>query len=159
MECRRVSSVFLGAASLCVVLGVSACKNNDAVLGVVQVVPPPPGSGIPVSLSGDIQPIFNNNCAFAGCHAGASPAVNLSLEAGKTFDPNLGLVNVSSFEAPSLKRVEPGNAAGSYVVHKLEGTQASVGGSGSRMPLGFPPLAGAEIQLIKDWIDQGAQNN
>ena len=153
MRRRLGAFVLLGCAGSCLTL--PACTNEDAVLGDPAVLPPP---GIQVSLSGDIQPIFNNNCAFSGCHAGALPAQNLSLEAGNTFAAN-GLVDVTSLEAPALKRVAPGNSAASYLVHKLEGTQASVGGGGNRMPLGAQPLAGVEIQLIKDWIDQGAQDN
>ena len=144
----------LGSVASC--LALAACSNDDAVLGDPAVLPPP---GIQVSLSGDVQPIFSNSCALSGCHAGATPAQNLNLEAGNTFTANLGLVNVPSLEAPALKRVEPGNSAASYVVHKLEGTQASVGGIGNQMPLGVQPLADVEIQIIKDWIDQGAQDN
>ena len=149
--------VFLRGAGACMALGLAGCTNGDAVLGVSRDVPPP--AGIPISLSRDIQPIFNKNCTFSGCHAGTLPAQNLSLEAGKTFDPILGPVSVPSTEAPTLKRIEPGNSVGSYLVHKLEGTQASFGGSGDQMPQGAAPLAGVEIQLIKDWIDQGAQDN
>ena len=51
--------------------------------------------------------------------------------------------------------VVPGNGAGSNIVKKLLGTA----GFGSRMPQGEAPMTGTEIQMIADWIDQGAKNN
>jgi len=49
------------------------------------------GQNIPatVSFSTQIQPIFTQNCAFSGCHAGTSPAAGLNLEDGKAHG-NLG---------------------------------------------------------------------
>jgi hypothetical protein len=46
----------------------------------------------------------------------------------------------------------------SYLYHKITGTQASVGGSGERMPRGGQ-LSDAEIQTIRAWIAQGALDN
>ena len=50
----------------------------------------------------------------------------------------------------------PGDANGSYLIHKLEGRSDIVG---SRMPLGGPFLAQADIDVIRTWIAQGAPNN
>ena len=83
----------------------------------------------------------------------------MSLEAGGIYDPVLGAVGVASREAPGLKRIDPGSSLSSYLVAKLEDKQASVGGIGDRMPLGAPPLDPIEIQVIREWIDQGAQDN
>lgn len=113
-----------------------------------------PDPGLTISLSGDVQPIFSNNCALTFCH-GDFPQFGLDLRPSSAWG---SLVDVPSAEAP-LDRVEPGDSALSYLVHKLEGTQASVGGSGDPMPFGGPPLPPAEIQLIRSWIDQGAADN
>ncbi|MCI0658991.1 MAG: hypothetical protein L0170_18210 [Acidobacteria bacterium] len=83
----------------------------------------------------------------------------MSLESGKIFDPVVGAVGVPSQEAPGLKRIDPGSSVSSYLVAKLEGNQTTVGGTGDRMPLGSPPLDPIEIQVIREWIDQGAQDN
>ena len=48
------------------------------------------------------------------------------------------------------------DSANSYIVHKLEG---AAGISGSRMPLGGPFLDQATIDQVKQWIDDGAQDN
>ena len=134
---------------------IGACRNDDAVLGVTTPLPP----GATLRLSRDVQPIFNRSCALSGCHAGTFPAEGMSLEAARIFDPMGGAVDVPSLEAPFLKRIDPSSSATSYLVAKLEGNQAIVGGSGSTMPLGAPPLFPVEIQVIRDWIDQGAQDN
>ena len=43
----------------------------------------------------------------------------------------------------------------SYVVDKLEGTQAV----GVRMPSGGAPLSALNLQLVRKWIEAGALNN
>ena len=114
---------------------------------------PPPG--VPVSLSKDVQPIFAAaKCAQSGCHAPLAPQVNLVLD--NAADSDLFLVNITAMEAPSLKRVTPFSSGNSYLINKLLGTGGSVGGSGTVMPLGLPALPNADIQIIRDWIDQGA---
>jgi hypothetical protein len=63
------------------------------------------------------------------------------------------LVGVASAQVPSVLRVAPGNAAASYLIQKLEGTAAV----GARMPLNGTPLAQADINIIRQWITDGAQ--
>jgi hypothetical protein len=142
-----------GAFVLALLLGLaaalSACTNENPSLRIISVLPP---ANTPISFSADVQPIFSRSCAKSGCHAGAGVQQGLSLESGKSYTL---LVGVASMEDPSLKRVDPGRSDLSYLIDKLEGT-----GLGDRMPLGGPPfLPDAEVQLIKDWIDQGAPNN
>jgi len=62
------------------------------------------------------------------------------------------LVNVTSIQEPTFKRVLPGNADDSYIIHKLEGTQQV----GNRMPFGGPFLDQATIDEVRDWIEAGA---
>ena len=138
------------AALLSAVLGVlpavSACTNESPSLRVMSIVPP---ANAAISFSADVQPIFTRSCARSGCHAGAVLSQGLSLEEGKSYDL---LVGVPSAEDPSLARVEPGDSDLSYLIKKIEGT-----GLGDRMPADGPPyLPDGEIQLIRDWIDQGA---
>jgi hypothetical protein len=58
-----------------------------------------------------------------------------------------------------MKRVQPFQPDSSYLVHKIQGDQAGVGGQGGRMPLGMAPLAQQQIDLIRAWITAGAKNN
>ena len=151
-------AAFLAAAT-------NGCSNKDAVLGVQRIINPPSGS---VSFSADVQPIFTQNCAFPGCHA--SPLGGpMSLVDGDSY---ASLVNAASCETSILKRVLPGDSALSYLIIKLKGLQnqvtscqscllpgETITNCGSGMPRSLPPLPDAEIQLISDWIDQGAANN
>ena len=110
-----------------------------------------------VTLSSHVQPIFSVSCALSGCHAGANPAEMQNLSAGQALS---NIVNVVSVQAnPAMNRVTPGDPAQSYLVHKIEGTQGSVGGSGSRMPLTGSPLSANQIAIIRSWITKGALDN
>lgn len=100
-----------------------------------------------VDFDTQIQPIFTSRCT--GCHNVSSAPHGLILSEGRSYDL---LVNVASKEVPSLKRVKPGDPNNSYLVQKVEGT-AAVGG---QMPLGRTPLTEAQIDLIRDWISEGA---
>ena len=92
--------------------------------------------------------VFTPVCT--GCHAGGAAPQGLRLDATNSFAM---LVGVASAEAPAVKRVAPGDATNSYLIHKLEGHQAV----GARMPFGGPYLDATTIALIRQWIDNGAQ--
>ncbi len=109
-----------------------------------------------VTLSRDVQPIFTGNCTFSGCHAGSSPEQGMSLSAGQAFG---SVVNVAARQLPGMNRVTPNQPDNSYLVHKVQGTHLAVGGSGSRMPLNRSPLSQSDIDLIRAWIQAGAQPN
>jgi hypothetical protein len=109
-----------------------------------------------VSFASEIQPIFSNSCAFSGCHGGGSPAMGMNLTAGQAY---ANIVDVASVELPSMDRIEPGMPDLSYLIHKIQGTQVSVGGSGERMPRGGAPLSQTTIDLVRLWVTQGAQDN
>jgi hypothetical protein len=114
------------------------------------------GGGSAMGFAAEVQPIFTANCAFSGCHAGASPAQGMNLSAGQAY---ANIVNVAANEAAGLMRVLPGQPDSSYLVHKIQGTQSTVGGSGGRMPLGASALSQTQIDTIRRWITDGAQNN
>ncbi len=133
-----------------------ACSNEDAVL-VDDLINPIP-LGDEVSLSEDVQPLFTFSCAVAGCHDRASASGGQVLEEGSLFDAGTGIVGVASQGAPLL-RVQPFDSQASYLIHKLQGTQGNVGGKGDQMPLVGTPLNDDLIQDIRDWIDEGAQDN
>lgn len=103
-----------------------------------------------VSFSANVQPIFTNRCVNQGCHPGGSAPFPLA--SGPSY---ANLVNVQATSScTSDKRVLPGNAASSVLYRKISGTTC-----GNQMPLGLSPLPQAEIDLIRDWINQGALNN
>ena len=100
----------------------------------------------------DIQPIFDANCT-SGCHeVGGSAEGDLILDADLSY---LTTVGVESGQAP-MNIIEPGDSDASYLWHKLNDTHAAVGGSGTRMPRGNPPLSADDLDIIQTWIDEGA---
>jgi len=143
------------AAAVILAFAAAACANGGSTLGVQQIINPTPGA--PVSFATDVQPIFTNSCIFSGCHNSNDRAQGLVLQAGSSFSALLGSqgLGLRSTEDQNFFLVDPSHSAISYLILKLEGTQTS----GSQMPLSMPPLSSPTIQVIKDWIDQGALNN
>jgi hypothetical protein len=115
--------------------GVPSFSSMDAAYDVPLVV----------AVKGAIDQICSST---DGCH-GTSNQGHLFLSLDDEFSP---LINVPSFEEPSLLRVEPGHPDRSYVYMKL----ACEGGiEGGCMPLGsggIPRLA----RIFHDWIEAGA---
>ncbi|HZN11512.1 MAG TPA: DUF1549 domain-containing protein, partial [Blastocatellia bacterium] len=82
-----------------------------------------------------IEPIFVSACQ--SCHGPQKQMAGLRLDSKK-----LALAKV----------IVPGKAAESALYQRVAGL-----GDQARMPMGGPPLDAAQIALIKDWIDQGAE--
>jgi hypothetical protein len=116
-------------------------------------ISPPPQA---VSFASQIQPILTATCLGAQCHDASQPASGLNLTAGAAY---ASLVGIASTEAPctAYQLVAPGQPDQSYLVWKLQGSGAC--SSGSRMPKAMPALPAAQVQLIRDWIANGAPNN
>jgi hypothetical protein len=106
----------------------------------------------PVSFASQVQPIFTQNCALSGCHTGSGAQAGLNLSAGQAYGE---IVNQSAPGFPGATYVIPGNPDDSYLIRKLENRNIS----GAPMPDGGPPLSSATIQVIRNWIAQGAPNN
>jgi hypothetical protein len=81
----------------------------------------------------DIQPIFRASCS--PCHFGEKPKAEPPLDS-RTL---------------TLKLVVPGNSKDSRLVHRVLGLNGE-----ERMPLGREALSAAQIELLKRWIDEGA---
>jgi hypothetical protein len=99
-----------------------------------------------VSFSGQVQPIFNTNCA--SCHGSSG---GLSLSSTNSYS---SLVNIQAQSScTSLMRVLPNDPANSVLYKKVSSTSC-----GTQMPSGGT-LSASDIALIRDWISQGAKNN
>lgn len=109
-----------------------------------------------ISFTTSVQTVFTGNCV--GCHSGAGAPQGLNLVSGSSYAL---LVGQASGEVPPMNRVRPFRPDSSYLVHKIQGTQSTVGGSGARMPFGCTTncLPNATINTIRNWILQGAPNN
>lgn len=118
---------------------VSATISSGSALGIISAS----DGGVDISWGGSVSPILTPTCG--GCHppngggfSVASPATLMTTGA----------------DAPV---VIPGDGANSKLIDKLSSTSPIIGVA--RMPLGGPYLSAGTIDLIRQWIDQGAQNN
>ena len=100
-----------------------------------------------VSFSSDIQPILKNNCL--ACHQKGGQGYE---KTGLDMTSYEGLLKGTNFGAI----IEPGNSVSSTIMRLIEGrADKSI-----NMPHGEnKPLSQVEVDLIKKWIDQGANNN
>ncbi len=118
-----------------VIVSVGSSSSNSVSFKVITVVV------IVRSFANDILPRFTHY-GCAGCHGG---------NGGLFVDTQPHLLQGGD-HGPA---VIPGNADSSLIIKKLSPTPPF----GSRMPLGGPYLADTTIQVLKDWINQGALNN
>lgn len=107
------------------------------------------GSGV---LTADFQSIQDNvfTPICTKCHIGASAPQGLELDAGHSYAL---LVGVPSSEQPAVLRVAPGQPDNSYIIRKLQDTP---GITGQQMPYGGPYLPQSTIDVIRQWITNGA---
>jgi methionine-rich copper-binding protein CopC len=146
MHSRRT----LRASTIVATLALAACAGNGQGLDS-NGRPISEGSGGSGPLTADFQSIqdhvFTPICTV--CHAGANAPQGLRLDSTNSYDL---LVGVRSNEVSSLLRVKPGDPDHSYIIQKLEGHAAV----GARMPFGGPYLDQATIDVIRQWITDGA---
>jgi hypothetical protein len=93
--------------------------------------------------------------ACTNCHTnvGGAAGGNLVLLNAVAYDQ---LVNRPSTGRPALMLVRPGDPEASYLIHKLEGRSTI---DGLRMPLNPPFLTAGQVDVIRRWIENGAQRN
>jgi hypothetical protein len=104
-----------------------------------------------VSFSNQIQPIFENRSyGCTSCHGGTA---GLFLTRGQSYD-NLVNVQAQAGLCTDRKRVQPGNASVSVLFLRLSGFTC-----GDRMPQGANAISQSDLNLTRDWINQGARNN
>lgn len=127
---------------------VAACGGGNGSGDQPPPEPPPPSQFGP-NFSEIQAELFTPTCAVSGCHTGAAAPQGLRLDEANSYGL---LVDVESTEVPSILRVAPGDPDNSYLIQKLEGT-AEVG---EQMPLGGPALEQASIDVIRQWITDGA---
>ncbi len=107
-------------------------------LPVNPMNPGGPGPTPTVSFQNEVVPIFQANCTV--CH------------------PPYGGLDLTSYEnimsgGQSGAVVVPGDPNGSLLLQRINGNVTP------QMPLGGNPLPASDIQLISDWIAEGALNN
>ncbi len=100
-------------------------------------------AGVPawgaVDFAQQVHPIFVKKC-FA-CHSAAVKQGGLSVE-------TLAALTTGGVHGPSLV---PGSASESHLYRRVAGLAEP------RMPMGMTPLTEKEIDLVRDWINEGAK--
>ncbi|CAN5463595.1 hypothetical protein BH11BAC1_BH11BAC1_22050 [soil metagenome] len=89
----------------------------------------------------NVLPLFISNCAKSGCHDAASH------EDGIILDSYINIINTGDIEA--------GNPGAGKIVEKISETDPD----DIMPPPPNTPLTSAQINMITDWINQGALNN
>lgn len=97
--------------------------------------------------------VFTKSCAFSTCHGAFLPEQGMSLSEGQAYR---AIVNVESKTNPGRFRVVPSDPDNSILSQALLGP---VGTDLGRMPKDNPALDAQRIQLVHDWIEQGAPEN
>jgi hypothetical protein len=111
------------------------CSNADSDPAVV------------VSFSTDVHPLMTRPMGGCTCHQGKQTS---GLDISSYASLRRGGINSGE------KIIVAGAPCDSILPHKIGPTPAF----GSRMPLNGPPyLSDDEIQLIRDWIAEGARDN
>ena len=139
---------------LLVVVGAAACGDDSptAPTTTTPTTPTTPTTGsLTATLSSIQREVFNLACVV---HHGPSDAqAGLDISEGRSFE---NLVNVASTQV-GHDLVTPNDAENSYLIHKLDGRAGIIG---ARMPVGGSSfLTDEAIDVIKAWINAGAQNN
>jgi len=128
---RLIIPVTLASALL---IGVSpGCSSKE------DVIPTNGGNPADTVFYGDVKPIFDGECAIAGCHVGASPAADLRMDTYANIMAGAGGNPV----------VVAGNSMQSHLYMHITGASQPM------MPVDGT-LTPAQINSIKNWIDDGA---
>jgi hypothetical protein len=131
--------VRLAAAAALLALLVSGCGGGD--------------EPEPVAYS-QVQAVWERY-GCTGCHPGVNSS--LDLREGRSYD---SLVGIAALEDTSLTRVVAGDPERSFLYLKLGGAApvADIPAIGTRMPPRSAPIAAEDLELIRDWIEQGAKD-
>jgi len=140
---------------LVLVLGACGAGTGE---GLDQNGQPLTAGGGPVALAPTLASIqanvFSVNCAIPGCHGGGTVQYGLRLDPGFSAG---NLINVPSPRDPNLIRVIPRNPDGSLIIQKLEGRRFDNAPIlGDQMPQFGPYLPQSTIDVIRQWIQDGA---
>lgn len=107
-----------------------------------------------VDFARDLRPRINNQVAgtrgCVGCHSATGGTMEGFLATGLDLS-KLQLIRKGSTDDTTI--IVPGKPCESRIVKKLQGVDPE----GARMPRGGPFWSDAEIQLMIDWIAEGAQ--
>ena len=122
---------------LALFLVLSCCKTPDEPLEDI--------SGYPT----EIKAIIHTSCAIEGCHAGSAPAYGLDLYSWEALhrgsEAGAAVVPYAPFWSPLFQHVNDWDSLGPTAM--------------PRMPKNAPSLSANHVQVLKNWIMEGARND
>ncbi|MBM2841860.1 MAG: hypothetical protein HW412_2388 [Bacteroidetes bacterium] len=95
-----------------------------------------------VSYSQHVQVLFNQACAFSGCHSGSEPSDRIRLDSYENL----------MFGVSGIHVVVPGSPETSTLVSRIQGLPPRMPPSGNLLNLN-------QITGIRVWIGEGARRN
>lgn len=151
IQLHRPVSVLVAATLWLTSMLLSGCAGNGVGLDS-NGNPIGSGSSAPGGLTANFQSIQDNvfTPICTRCHIGANAPEGLQLDQAHSFAL---LVGVPSAEKPGVLRVSAGDPTDSYIIQKLQNSNGIVG---AQMPFGGPYLPQSTIDVIKQWITNGA---
>jgi hypothetical protein len=104
-----------------------------------------------IGFASQIQPVFDQPCAFVGCHA-----ADARFPLGACLDRRKRQEKSGRYpQRTDARRVLSGNPDESYLINKLPG----LGIAGDLMPVGGPFFSSAEFQVFRLWIEHSTEDN
>lgn len=153
LTCVNMALGTAGECPACDVDDDGAVTVNEIISAVSMALDGCPQAPV-VTLAQVQESIFTPKCAVPLCHDSASANGDLILVDGLSEAQLVNVVPTVLLAAQAGQlRVDPGKPENSFLLIKLVGPPP---GTGSPMPLVGDPLDAAEIQLVSDWILQGA---
>ncbi len=116
----------------------------------------PDATLVSASFSSILQNVVVPRCASAACHGGNPSPAFPRLDAEVAYG---AIVNVPSQQASGMDLVKPYDPSASYLLVKIRGEAASVGGVATPMPIGDAALDPSDVAAIEGWIANGAPND
>jgi len=112
-----------------------------------------------------LHTIFKSNCT-TGCHSGDNPVANLDLTGSldEVYDRLINTEPINPYANENgFKLVKPGYADKSFLFRKcnnnLYHTSKLDQKEGQLMPIDQPALSWVEIEIMRQWIQEGAPKN
>lgn len=148
---RRPRQLFL---AIVLAIGAAACDEKLSTIAGPTANLEPTFSSIQANIFELTDSAGRNACVSCHTNVGRTPAGGLNLLHDVAYDQ---LVNVNATQVPSLRRVNPGNAEASYLLHKIDGRAVPVG---TRMPRNGPPfMTDGQVLILRRWIELGARRD
>lgn len=114
-----------------------------------------PGEGEAVSFEAHVYPLLQQTCGNGSCHINNPGVPNGGLDLSSATGAYQALVGVNYLGASGCGlRVSAGDASASQLYLKMAGDPDRCG---NRMPPTGGAVSAASLELVRRWIDEGAQ--